>query len=644
MNRHPFYSKALYDGNRRGGDAALVARTAGDREKGLLRFLTCGSVDDGKSTLIGRLLFEAQQIHEDQLATLEADSRRFGTTGEETDLALLVDGLEDERQQGITIDVAYRYFTTRTRAFVVADTPGHVQYTRNMATGASNADVAVILVDARKGVLSQTKRHATICSLLGIRHIVLAVNKIDLVDYDESVFDGIVSDFTAFAGSLSFASVTPIPVSARFGDNVCAPSRAMPWYGGDTLLHRLETIDVETDRERLPFRLAVQWVARPDLDFRGYCGTVGSGRVRVGDPVLVATSGRRSTIARIIGADGDVDGAGPGDAVTVTLADEVDVSRGDVLCTPDARPSVADQFSAHLVWMAEEPMLPGRRYLMRMGTRVVPATVTTIKHRLDGETLGKLAGTDLGLNEIGQCNLSTASPVAFDPYAENPETGGFILIDRFTHATVAVGMVSFALRRATNIHLQHLSVDKAARARLKGQTPTLLWFTGLSGSGKSSIADLVERRLLETGQHTYILDGDNVRHGLNRDLGFTEADRVENIRRVGEVAKLMLDSGLVVIASFISPFAAERAMVRELVAPGEFVEVFVDTPIEECMARDPKGLYAKARRGEIKNFTGFDSPYEAPGAPELHLRTSGRTPEELADEVIALLRDRAVVG
>ena len=643
MNRHAFYSEALYCGNHRDHDGSLVARMLADNSKGLLRFLTCGSVDDGKSTLIGRLLFESQLIYEDQIATLEKDSRRFGTTGEEIDLALLVDGLEDERQQGITIDVAYRFFTTAARAFVVADTPGHEQYTRNMATGASNADLAVILIDARKGVLAQTRRHATICSLLGIRHVVLAVNKIDLVSYDKAVFDRIVSDFTTFAAKLSFASIIPVPLSARYGDNVAAASGNMEWYTGDTLLHTLETIDVDVDRKAMPFRMSVQWVNRPDLDFRGYSGTIGSGMIRAGDPVVVAASGRESRVARILGPDGDVAQARAGEAVTITLADDIDVSRGDILCPPGERPAVADQFAAHLVWMASEAMLPGRQYVMRIGMRYVPVTVTAIRHKLDVTSLGKLAADALELNEIGVCNLSTSSAVAFDPYQDNPETGGFILIDRFSNATVAVGIVDFALRRATNIHRQRTTIDKEARSSLKGHKPVVIWFTGLSGSGKSTVADLVERKLFDQGCHTIMLDGDNVRHGLNRDLGFTEADRVENIRRVGEVAKLMTEAGLIVLCSFISPFRAERRMVREMVEEGEFIEVFVDTSLEECIKRDPKGLYAKAQRGEIKNFTGFDSPYEAPEAAELHLGTQGQSPEDLAEAIIRHLKAHQII-
>jgi len=638
MHRHPFYADALYRGNHRAQDGSVAARMVRDHSKGLLRLLTCGSVDDGKSTLIGRLLYDSQLVCEDQLVTLEKDSRRFGTTGSDLDLALLVDGLEDERQQGITIDVAYRFFATAARAFVVADTPGHEQYTRNMATGASTSDLAVILVDARKGLLPQTKRHATICSLLGIRHVLLAVNKIDLVGFDKAVFDRIVSDFATFAARLSFASITPIPLSARHGDNVTARSGNTAWYAGDTLLHTLETIDIDTDREARPLRMSVQWVIRPEPNFRGYAGTIGAGVVCVGDPIVVAASGRETRVARILGPDGDVETARAGDAVKLTLADDVDVARGDILCPPDARPAVADQFAAHLLWIASETMSPGRQYLMRIGMRYVTATVTAIRHKLDVEGQGKLAAESLALNEIGVCNLSTAGPVAFDPYRENSGTGGFILIDRLTNATVAIGMIDHPLGRAFNIHRQPTTIGRDARARLKGQKPAVVWFTGLSGSGKSTIADIVERKLFEDGRHTTMLDGDNLRHGLNRDLGFTQADRVENIRRAGEVARLMADAGLVVICAFISPFEAERRMVREMLPEGEFIEVFVDTPMEECIRRDPKGLYAKAQRGEIRNFTGFDSPYEPPPAPELRLVTTGRSPEELACEVLLCLR------
>ncbi len=615
---------------------------AGGPEKALLRFLTCGSVDDGKSTLIGRLLYDTQLVLEDQLTVLERDSRKHGTTGEELDLALLVDGLQAEREQGITIDVAYRYFSTQRRAFIVADTPGHEQYTRNMATGASNCQAAVILIDARKGVLTQTRRHSYICSLLGIKHVVLAVNKIDLVDFSGERFHHIVADYLGFAKALEFSSITPIPLSARYGDNVIRRSEHMRWYEGPTLIEHLESLDVEEEIEEKPFRFPVQWVNRPDLDFRGFSGTVASGRVRPGDRVVVAGSGRESTVSRIVTADGDLAEACAGDAVTLTLADEVDVARGDVLAQADSRPEVVDQFAAQVLWMIEEPMLPGRSYLMRIGTRFVPARITSLKHKTDVNTLEHIAAKTLQLNEIGFCNLGTATPVAFDPYAENRETGAFVLIDRFTHATAGAGMISFGLRRATNIHRQALLVDKTARARLNGHRPAILWFTGLSGSGKSTIANIVERELHALGAHTYMLDGDNVRHGLNRDLGFTDADRVENIRRVGEVARLFVDAGAIVLCSFISPFRAERRMVRELVDAGEFVEVFVDTPIEECKRRDPKGLYARALEGKIKNFTGIDSPYEPPESPEVVLETRDG-PEQAARRVLDALREQHII-
>ncbi|HET9159107.1 MAG TPA: sulfate adenylyltransferase subunit CysN [Caulobacteraceae bacterium] len=612
-------------------------------DRGLLRFLTCGSVDDGKSTLIGRLLYDSKLIFDDQLAALERDSKRHGTTGEEIDLALLVDGLEAERQQGITIDVAYRFFTTKRRSFIVADTPGHEQYTRNMATGASTADLAVILIDARKGVLTQTKRHSYICSLLGIRHIVLAVNKIDLMGFDEGVFERIVEDYRAFAQKLEFDSITAIPLSARFGDNVTARSDKTDWYAGPTLVEHLESVDVESDAEQKPFRFPVQWVNRPNLDFRGFSGTIASGVVRPGDKVVVAASGKASTITRIVTADGDLAAGKAGEAVTLTLADEIDVARGDVIVPATERPEVSDQFAAHLLWMSEEALLPGRPYLMRIGASYVPAKVTALKHIVDVNSLEHLAGKTLTLNEIGFCNLSTSTPVAFDPYSENRETGAFILIDRYTNATVGAGMISFGLRRAANIHRQDLLVSRAEREALNGHKPVVLWFTGLSGSGKSTIANLVERALHDRGVRTFLLDGDNVRHGLNKDLGFTDEDRVENIRRIGEVAKLFVEAGLVVLTSFISPFRAERRMARELLAEGEFLEVFVDTPIEACMQRDPKGLYAKAQRGEIANFTGVSSPYEAPEAAELVLKTADQSAEASAAAVIAELERRGII-
>jgi len=607
----------------------------GKTEKSLLRFLTCGSVDDGKSTLIGRLLFDSKLILDDQLAALARDSSRYGTLGEETDLALLVDGLEAEREQGITIDVAYRYFSTPRRAFIVADTPGHEQYTRNMATGASTADLAVVLVDARKGLLTQTRRHSYICALLGIRQIVLAVNKIDLIPRGEEVFRGIVAEYQSFIGPMKFAQVVPIPISARYGDNVTAKSERTPWYHGTSMLDHLETVEVEKIAPKLPFRFPVQWVNRPHSDFRGYAGTLASGRVAVGDDVIVACSGKASRIERIVTFDGDRDRATAGDAVTLTLADEIDISRGDVLVPPQHRPEVADQFGAHLLWMHEEPLLPGRSYLLRIGTRTLPAQVTTLRHKIDVNTLEQRPGRILGLNEIGFCNLSTASAIAFDAYAENRRTGAFILIDRSTHATAGAGMISFGLRRATNIHRHSHSVDKAARAALKHQNPCVLWFTGLPGSGKSTIADLVEKSLHQRGIHTITLDGDNIRHGLNRDLGFTEADRVENIRRVGETAKLFVEAGLVVLACFISPFRAEREGLREQLAAGEFVEIFVDVPLAECIRRDPKGLYAKALAGGIKNFTGIDSPYEAPLAPDIRIAGVEETPEQAAARIVA---------
>jgi bifunctional enzyme CysN/CysC len=608
------------------------------REKDRLRLVTCGSVDDGKSTLIGRLLYDSALVLEDHLAELARDSRRYGTTDDDCDLALLMDGLEAEREQGITIDVAWRTFATARRAFTVADVPGHEQYTRNMATGASSAELAVILVDARKGALVQTRRHATISSLFGIRQVVLAINKIDLVDYDERIFNRIVAEFSEFSANLAFDAVVAIPISARYGDNVRQGSRKTPWYRGPTLLEHLETVDVASVRKENSFRFAVQWVNRPSHDFRGLAGTVASGRIGCGDAVVVAESGTGSRIARIIGPDGDVEGASAGDAVTLTLADEIDVSRGDLLVPAKARPEVADQFAAHVLWTGHEPLLAGRPYLMRIGTRWTPATVTAIKHKLDMHALERLAARTLTLNEIGTCNLATATPVAFDAYADNRETGAFILVDRFNDQTVAAGMIEFALRRAANIHPEPLSVDKVARARQKVQRPCILWFTGLPASGKSTIAKLVEARLHALGHHSYMLDGDNLRHGLNHDLGFTDADRVENIRRVGEVAKLFVDAGLIVLCSFISPFGAERRMVRDLVEADEFIEIYVDTPLAECIRRDPKGLYAKAQAGTVTNFTGFDSPYEPPQAAELVLGTMTASPEELAERVVDNLK------
>ncbi len=623
---------------------ALVDYLSQQERKSLLRFLTCGSVDDGKSTLIGRLLYDTKLLFDDQLATLERDSKKHGTVGEDIDFALLVDGLEAEREQGITIDVAYRFFTTDKRKFIVADTPGHEQYTRNMATGASTADLAILLVDARKGILTQTRRHAFIASLLGIRQVVVAVNKIDLVDFSREIFETIRDDFTEFARDFGFKQIVAIPLSARFGDNVIARSERTPWYRGPALLDHLETVEVENEQEAKPFRMAVQWVNRPDLDFRGFSGTVASGAVRPGDRLVVAASGRASTVQRIVTADGDLDVAGAGDAVTLTLADEIDISRGDLLVAATDQPEVADQFAAHLIWMSEEHLMPGRPYLVKIGTKTVTAQVTEIKHKIDVNTLDHLAAKDLALNEVAICNFSLSQPVGFDPYRQNRKTGAFIVIDRLTNATVGAGMILFGLRRATNIHLQALDVNKEAHARLKSQKPAILWFTGLSGAGKSTIANIVEKRLHAEGRHTYLLDGDNVRHGLNRDLGFTEADRVENIRRVAEVSRLMVDAGLIVLVSFISPFRAERRMARELVAEDEFIEVYCDTPLDVAEARDVKGLYKKARAGEIKNFTGIDSPYEPPEHPEIRLESGARSPEELADAVIALLRARGNIG
>ncbi|OYD54042.1 adenylyl-sulfate kinase [Thauera propionica] len=612
--------------------------------KSLLRFITCGSVDDGKSTLIGRLLYESKMLFEDQLAAVEADSKKWGTQGDQIDFALLVDGLAAEREQGITIDVAYRFFSTDKRKFIVADTPGHEQYTRNMVTGASTADVAVLMVDARKGVLTQTRRHSYLVSLLGIRQVVVAINKMDLVDYSEKVFRSIVEDFSAFAAQIGLDSVTFIPLSAFKGDNIIAPSEAMPWYHGTTLMGYLETVEVDEARmQRAPFRLPVQWVNRPNLDFRGFAGTIAGGAIRPGDRVRVQPSGRESTVARIVTRDGDLPLAVAGQSVTLTLADEVDISRGDLISTVDAPAEVADQFETTIVWMHDEPMLPGRPYLLKIGAKTVTATITDIKYQVNVNTLEHIAAKKLELNAIGVCNLSLDRPIAFDPYQVNRDTGGFILIDRLSNNTVGAGLLHFALRRAHNIHLQHVDVDKQARSNLKRQKSCILWFTGLSGAGKSSIANLVEKKLHALGHHTYLLDGDNVRHGLNKDLGFTDADRVENIRRVAEVAKLMVDAGLIVLTAFISPFRSERRMARTLVEEGEFVEIHVDTPLEVAESRDPKGLYKKARRGELKNFTGIDSPYEAPETPEIRLDTANRSVEEVADEVLGYLLQHGIL-
>ena len=606
---------------------------------GLLRVLTCGSVDDGKSTLIGRLLHDTGSIPEDVMAALVRDSRKHGTTGDAPDLALLMDGLEAERQQGITIDISHRYFSSAARSFILLDSPGHEQFTRNMATAASVADVAIVLIDARKGVLTQTRRHTAICALMGIRRIVLAVNKMDLVGYAQARFDEIVTDYRAFADKLAIADLIPVPISAREGDQVVHPSANLGWYGGETLLSLLESAApaIETDA---PFRMSVQWVSRPSADFRGFAGTLASGRVAVGDDIVQCASGRPAKVARIVTADGDLPETHAGEAVTLVLDRELDIARGDMLAPAQQRPEMTDQFAAKLIWMDEEALLPGRRYAIRCGHLWTEASVTSIRHRLDVETLDRSAARQLAMNEIGLCHLSTAQRVPFDAYSENRGTGAFILVDRFTNRTVAAGMMAHSLRRAQNIHHEDFPVDKTARAALLGQKPVVVWFTGLSGSGKSSIAKRVEQALHLQGRLTYSLDGDNVRHGLNRDLGFTAADRVENIRRVGEVAKLMADAGLIDLCSFISPFRAERQMVRDLIGAAEFVEVFVDTPIEECIQRDPKGLYAKALGGKLPNFTGIDSPYEAPDAAELTIATSGRSPEDCAAELLAFLAAR----
>ncbi|MBP3975377.1 sulfate adenylyltransferase subunit CysN [Pseudoxanthomonas spadix] len=605
--------------------------------KPLLRLITCGSVDDGKSTLIGRLLYDSKRLFDDQLAALESDSRRHGTQGAGIDYALLLDGLAAEREQGITIDVAYRYFDTDRRKYIVADCPGHEQYTRNMATGASTAQVAVVLVDARKGLLTQTRRHSYIVSLLGIGQVVLAVNKMDLVGFDQGVFERIAGDYRALAAQLGIARVQCIPLSALEGDNLSSRSPNTPWYAGPSLLEHLDTLPLDSADVAGGLRLPVQYVNRPHQHFRGFAGTIAAGQVRPGDVVVVLPSARRSTVASVRDANGQVPVARAGQAVTLTLDDEIDISRGDVIAAAGDPPEVSDQFAAHVLWMDDAPLLPGRPYWLQIGTRTVSASISEIKHRIDVNTQQAMAAKRLALNEVGVCNLSLDEPIAFEPYARNRTLGGFILIDRQTNATVGAGTLDFALRRAGNVHWQHLDVDRAARARIKGQAPRVLWFTGLSGAGKSTIANLVEKRLHALGYHTFILDGDNVRHGLNRDLGFTDADRVENIRRVVEVARLMTDAGLIVLVSFISPFRAERQMARERFAPGEFIEVFVDVPLAVAEARDVKGLYAKARAGQIPNFTGIDSPYEAPQAPELHLLAAQESTEQLVARVLAAL-------
>jgi bifunctional enzyme CysN/CysC len=614
-------------------EAYLVAH----QNKSLLRFITCGSVDDGKSTLIGRLLYDSKMIFEDQMAALEADSKRVGTQGGAIDFALLVDGLAAEREQGITIDVAYRFFSTDKRKFIVADTPGHEQYTRNMVTGASTADAAVILIDARKGVLTQTRRHSYLVSLLGIRNVVLAVNKMDLVDWDQAVFDAIVADYRAFADKIGLTVFTPIPISGLGGDNMAVRSEHTPWFDGPILMDWLESVEVEDSLQAQAFRMPVQWVNRPNLDFRGFSGQVASGVIKPGDRVKVLPSGRESRVSRIVTLPGDLDQAVAGQSVTITLADEVDVSRGDVLVAADSPSAVAGQFEATLVWMDDEPLPPGRSYLLKIGARLVGASVTEIKHRVNVNTLEHTAAKRLELNEIAHVNISLDQAIPFEAYAYNRDLGGFILIDRISNRTVGAGLLNFALRRADNIHWQHTDVSKASRAALKSQRGRVVWLTGLSGAGKSTIANLVERRLHALGRHTYLLDGDNVRHGLNKDLGFTEEDRVENIRRVAEVAKLMVDAGLIVLTAFISPFRAERQLAREILNEGEFVEVFVDTPLAVAESRDVKGLYKKARSGQLKNFTGIDSPYEAPEAAELVIDTTKVDPVAAAEQIVAWL-------
>lgn len=622
-------------------DAFLSAQDAKDQ----LRFITCGSVDDGKSTLLGRLLYDSKTVFEDQLSATATESKKYGTQGEQVDLALLVDGLQAEREQGITIDVAYRYFETDKRKFIAADTPGHEQYTRNMATGASTADLAVILIDARRGILTQTRRHSYIVSLVGIRQVVLAVNKMDLVDYDQSVFDAIFEEYVAFAKQLNLAEVHAIPLSALTGANVFEPAETMPWYDGPTLMSVLEDIQVAGERKEqareTAFRFPVQWVNRPNLDFRGYSGTVVSGRVMVGETLLASLSGKTSRVKAITGPSGPLDQAVAGQAITISLEDEIDISRGDLLAHPKAMPDVVDQFAAHLIWMDSEPMLPERNYVARFASDQALARVTDLTHLIDVNSLDHHAAKTLELNDVGYCKIAVDRPVAFDAYKDNRQTGAFILIDKFTNATVAAGMIDFPLRRASNIEWHDMKVDKAARAEFNGQKPRVLWFTGLSGSGKSTVADLLEQKLHAMGKRTYLLDGDNVRHGLNKDLGFTDQDRVENIRRVAEVAKLMVDAGLIVLASFISPFRSERQMARALMEEGEFIEVFLDTPIEICEERDPKGLYKKARAGELKNFTGVDSDYETPQNAEIVLKSGEEGPEALADQIIAYLESHS---
>ncbi len=612
--------------------------------KSLLRFITCGSVDDGKSTLIGRLLYESKMLFEDQLEAVESDSKKFGTQGENIDFALLVDGLAAEREQGITIDVAYRFFSTDHRKFIVADTPGHEQYTRNMVTGASTADVAILMVDARKGILTQTRRHSYLTSLIGIRHIVVAINKMDLVDYSEQTFNQIVEDYRSFAKQTGVEDITVIPMSAFKGDNITEPSPNMPWYHGTTLMGYLETVEIDDERrQHTPFRMPVQWVNRPNLDFRGFSGQLASGTIKPGDKVRVLPSGKESTVARLVTYDGDLEQAVAGQSITITLNDEIDISRGDLLVEATEPAAVAKQFETTIIWMHEEPLLPGRTYLMKVGTKTVSATITDIKYQVNVNTMEHMAAKKLELNGIGVCTVSLDQSIAFDPYKENQDTGGYILIDRLSNYTVGAGLLNFALRRSQNITMQHVDVDKTARSGQKHQKPCIVWLTGLSGAGKSTIANLVEKKLFAMGQHTYLLDGDNVRHGLNKDLGFTDEDRVENIRRISEVAKLMVDAGLIVVSAFISPFRSERDMARHMVDDGEFIEVYINTPLDVAEQRDVKGLYKKARRGELKNFTGIDSPYETPEKAECTLDTTSMTPEECADMVIDYIRERGYI-
>ena len=615
--------------------ADIQAYLVQHQHKSLLRFITCGSVDDGKSTLIGRLLYDSKMIFEDQLAALEADSKRIGTQGQEIDFALLVDGLAAEREQGITIDVAYRFFATEKRKFIVADTPGHEQYTRNMVTGASTADLAVILIDARKGVLTQTRRHSYLVHLLSIRHVVLAINKMDLVDYRQEVFDGIVKDYRAFATTVGIQDFVAMPISGFKGDNIATVSPHMPWYAGKPLIEHLESVqvDVAVDSEK-PFRMPVQWVNRPNLDFRGFSGLISAGIVKPGDAVRVMPSGKTSTVARIVTLSGDLDAAVAGQSVTLSFTDEIDCSRGDVVVASAAPAQIADQFECTLVWMADEPLVPGRAYWLKLGTQLVNVRVQSPKYQINVNTLEHLAAKTLDLNAIGVAEIATDKPIVFEPYSQDHTLGGFILIDKISNATVAAGMLHFSLRRSQNVHWQALDITREAHARLKNQKPAVLWFTGLSGSGKSTIANLVEKKLHRMNRHTFLLDGDNVRHGLNKDLGFTEGDRIENIRRVGELAKLMADAGLIVITAFISPFRAEREMVRKMLPDGEFLEIHVDTPLSVAEARDVKGLYAKARAGQLKNFTGIDSPYEAPVTPEIHIDTTQMSSEKAADLIV----------